>query len=63
VNWSARPGRLWRWTWPPSGLAGEPQAQALLPHPTAYYVGLSLLWAAAITAVFGVLAAVRFARR
>src|SRR5262249_29351468 len=35
------------------GLAGGPQAEALLPHTTAYYLGLSLIWAAAITAVFG----------
>lgn len=45
------------------GLVGGPQAEALLPHTTAYYVGLSLIWAAAITVVFGVVAAVRFSRR
>src|SRR5215469_7220811 len=45
------------------GLAGGPQAEALLPHTTAYYVGLSLIWAAAIVAVFGAAAAVRFSRR
>src|SRR5215467_6491914 len=45
------------------GLAGGPQAEALLPHTTAYYVGLSLIWAAAIVAVFGAVAAVRFSRR
>jgi ABC-2 type transport system permease protein len=45
------------------GLAGGPQAEALLPHTTAYYVGLSLIWAAAIMAVFGVVAAMRFSRR
>ena len=46
------------------GLAGgPPQAEALFPHTTAYYVGLSLIWAAAITAVFGAVAAVRFSRR
>ena len=45
------------------GLAGGPQAEALLPHTTAYYVGLSLIWAAAIVVVFGVVAAVRFSRR
>jgi hypothetical protein len=45
------------------GLAGGPRAGALLPHTTAYYVGLSLIWAAAIVAVFGVVAAVRFSRR
>jgi len=45
------------------GLAGGPRAEALLPHSTAYYVGLSLIWAAAITAVFGAVAAVRFSRR
>jgi ABC-2 type transport system permease protein len=45
------------------GLAGGPQAQALLDHSTAYYVGLSLVWTAAIVVVFGLLAAVRFSRR
>ncbi len=45
------------------GLAGGPQAEALLPHATAYYVGLSLIWAAAIMVVFGVVAAVRLSRR
>jgi ABC-2 type transport system permease protein len=45
------------------GLAGGPQAEALLDHTTAYYVGLSLIWAAAIVVVFGVVAAVRFSRR
>lgn len=45
------------------GLVGGPQAEALLDHTTAYYVGLSLIWAAAIVAVFGVVAAVRFSRR
>jgi ABC-2 type transport system permease protein len=45
------------------GLADGPQAEALLPHTTAYYVGLSLIWAAAIMVVFGVVAAVRFSRR
>src|SRR5262249_32807690 len=44
------------------GLAGGPHAQALLPHTPAYYTGLSLTWAAAITAIFGTLAAVRFSR-
>jgi ABC-2 type transport system permease protein len=37
--------------------------RALVEHSTSYYVGLSLLWAAAIFAVFGFLAVVRFARR
>src|SRR5215831_8865899 len=45
------------------GLAGGPQAEALLPHTTAYYVGLSLIWAAAIVIVFGAAAALRFSRR
>ena len=45
------------------GLAGGPQAEALFPHTTAYYVGLSLIWAAAIVVVFGLVAAVRFSRR
>jgi len=45
------------------GLAGGPQAEALLPHTTAHYVGLSLIWAAAIMVVFGIAAAVRFSRR
>ena len=37
--------------------------QALLAHGTGYYVGLSLIWAAAIFVVFGLLAVLRFARR
>ena len=45
------------------GLAGGPQAKALFPHTTAYYVGLSLIWAAAIVVVFGAAAAVRFSPR
>ena len=45
------------------GLAGGPQAEALLPPTTAYYVGLSLIWAAAITAIFGAIATARFSRR
>src|SRR5262244_2557035 len=45
------------------GLAGGPRAAALLPHTTAYYLGLSLAWAAAIVVVFGTAAAVRFSRR
>jgi ABC-type multidrug transport system permease subunit len=45
------------------GLAGGPQARALLDHSTAYYLGLSLAWTAAIIVVFGLLAAVRFSRR
>jgi ABC-2 type transport system permease protein len=44
------------------GLAGGPQAETLFPHTTAYYVGLSLIWAAAIVVVFGLVAAVRFSR-
>ena len=45
------------------GLAGGPQAEALLEHSTAYYVGLSLIWTAAIVIVFGLVAAVRYSRR
>ena len=45
------------------GLAGGPQVEALLDHSTAYYVGLSLIWTAAIVVVFGLVAAVRFSRR
>jgi hypothetical protein len=45
------------------GLAGGPQAEALLPHTTAYYAGLSLIWAAAVMVVFGAVAAARFSRR
>jgi len=45
------------------GLAGGPQVEALLDHTTAYYVGLSLVWSAAIVIVFGLVAAVRFSRR
>ena len=37
--------------------------QSLVDHSTGYYVGLSLLWAAAIVVVFGFLAVARFARR
>jgi ABC-2 type transport system permease protein len=44
------------------GLAGGPQAQALLDHSTAYYVGLSLIWTTAIVVVFALLAALRFSR-
>ena len=45
------------------GLAVGPGGQALPGHGTGYYVGLSLLWAAAIFVVFGLLAVARFARR
>ena len=45
------------------GLAAGPGGQALPGHGTGYYVGLSLLWAAAIFVVFGLLAVARFARR
>jgi ABC-2 type transport system permease protein len=44
-------------------LATGAQGQALLPHTIAHYVGISLLWAVAITAVFGLLAVLRFAQR
>ncbi len=43
-------------------LAGA-DGRALVEHSTSYYVGLSLLWAAAIFVVFGFLAVLRFARR
>ena len=45
------------------GLAGGPQAEALLHHTTAHYVGLSLIWSVAFVVVFGIVAAVRFSRR
>jgi ABC-type multidrug transport system permease subunit len=45
------------------GLATGARGQALLAHSTGYYVGFSLLWAAAILVVFGLLAVLRFARR
>jgi ABC-2 type transport system permease protein len=45
------------------GLAGGRQVEALLSHTTAHYVGLSLVWVAAIVAVFGLTASVRFSRR
>ncbi|HEX3512624.1 MAG TPA: ABC transporter permease [Trebonia sp.] len=45
------------------GLATGARGQALLDHGTGYYVGLSLAWAAAIFAVFGLLAVLRFGRR
>lgn len=45
------------------GLTTGARGQALLAHNTSYYVGLSLLWAAAIFVVFGLLAVLRFARR
>jgi ABC-type multidrug transport system permease subunit len=37
--------------------------EALVEHSTSYYVGLSLLWSAAIFVGFGLFAVVRFARR
>jgi ABC-type multidrug transport system permease subunit len=45
------------------GLATGTRGQALLEHSTSYYVGLSLIWAAGIFVVFGLLALWRFARR
>jgi len=45
------------------GLATGAGGKALLEHSTGYYIGLSLVWAAAIFAVFGLLAVVRFTRR
>ena len=44
-------------------LAVGPHAQALLPHSTGYYIGLSLAWTAGIFAVFGLLSFLRFTRR
>ncbi|HZR48492.1 MAG TPA: ABC transporter permease [Streptosporangiaceae bacterium] len=44
-------------------LATGAGGRALLDHGTAYYVGLSVIWAAAILVVFGLLAVLRFARR
>jgi ABC-type multidrug transport system ATPase subunit len=43
-------------------LATGAAGRALLEHSTSYYVGLSLIWAAAIAVVFGLLAVLRFAR-
>lgn len=45
------------------GLTGGPQAEAMLDHSTAYYVGLSLLWSVVILVGFGFLAVLRFSRR
>ncbi len=45
------------------GLATGTHGEALLEHSTSYYAGLSLVWAAGIFMVFGLLAALRFARR
>jgi ABC transporter DrrB family efflux protein len=39
-----------------------PGGESLAGHSTSYYVGLSLVWAAAIFVVFGLLAVLRFAR-
>ena len=44
-------------------LAGGSGAEAMLPHGTAWYVGVSLLWSAGIVAVFAPLAIIRSARR
>jgi ABC transporter DrrB family efflux protein len=44
-------------------LATGAGGKALLEHSTGYYVGLSLVWSAAIFVVFGFLAVWRFARR
>src|SRR6185437_8039600 len=44
-------------------LAMGPDAQALVPHSTGYYIGMSLAWTAGIFVVFGFLAFLRFARR
>lgn len=45
------------------GLAMGPGGETLAGHSTSYYVGLSLVWAAAIFVVFGLLAVLRFAPR
>ncbi|MBO3748991.1 hypothetical protein J5X84_23175 [Streptosporangiaceae bacterium NEAU-GS5] len=45
------------------GLFMGPDGEALAEHSTAYYTGLSLIWAAAIFVVFGLLAIWRFTRR
>jgi ABC transporter DrrB family efflux protein len=45
------------------GLATGDGSTALLAHSTGYYIGLSLVWAAAIVMVFGFLAVMRFERR
>lgn len=45
------------------GLVTGTRGEALLAHSTSYYVGQSLIWAAAIFVVFGLLAVLRFARR
>jgi len=45
------------------GLAMGAGGKALFEHSIGYYIGLSLVWAAAIFAVFGLLAVVRFTRR
>ena len=45
------------------GLFLGADGEALVEHSTSYYVGLSLVWAAAIFVVFGLLAVWRFARR
>jgi ABC-2 type transport system permease protein len=44
-------------------LTGGAEAEALLGHSTAHYVGLSLLWTLGIVAVFAPLAIARFSRR
>jgi ABC transporter DrrB family efflux protein len=44
-------------------LAAGPGEAAQFAHSTPYYVGVSLAWAAGITAVFGLLAVIRFSRR
>jgi ABC-2 type transport system permease protein len=45
------------------GLFTGAGGRALVEHSTSYYVGLSLIWAAAIFVVFGLLAVLRFSRR
>jgi hypothetical protein len=39
------------------------RVEALLPHTTVYYVGVSLLWTAGLIAAFAPVAIARFSRR
>ena len=43
-------------------LTQGPAAEAVLGHPASYYITLSLLWTAAIVAVFAPLAVARYRR-
>ena len=44
-------------------LTQGPRVEALLPHHTAYYVAVSLLWTAGLIAAFAPIAIARFSRR